>query len=215
MSRSLRHKLDLEAQGFDAAEQAAGDAGLVALVAIVRAELAVGLYTPSPNLDSLGNPIPGHLNYRPGCYTVPMGKPPPPRKALRRQLRDLLRASCDIQPTAAGEIPLADLDKALAVTDLVILPSPRLPGDLEVHSLRLGRLLHLESWMTARPLRGGTPAHPLREMEQGWSLLWFEHEEFIYFVDMNEDATKTYCFFRVPLDAYLAAWQRGVGTRLS
>jgi hypothetical protein len=140
-----------------------------------------------------------------------MGKPPPPRKAVRRQLRDLRRASRDIHPTTEGGIPLTELDKAIVVTDLVIKASPGLPGDLELHSLRLGRLLRLDSWMTATPLRGGTPARPISEMEQGWTLLWFEHEGFIYFVDMDEEATEVHCFFKVPLEAYLAAWKRGAG----
>ena len=62
-----------------------------------------------------------------------MGKLPPPHKALRRQLRDLRRASGDINPTTAGEISLADLDKTLAVTDLATRP----PGNEELANLSL------------------------------------------------------------------------------
>jgi hypothetical protein len=140
-----------------------------------------------------------------------MGKPFPPRKALRQQASKLRRASREIHPTAEGGIALEELDKAVAVTDLVVRPSPTLPGDLELHSLRHGRLLPLSSWMAARPLRGGTPARPVSEMEQGWTLWWFEHEGFIYFVYMDEEATQLRSFFKVPLEAYLSAWQRGAG----
>lgn len=97
----------------------------------------------------------------------------------------------------------------MSVTNLVIRPSPRLAGDLELLSPRLGHPLHLESWMTAQPLRGGTPAYPISEMEQGWTLLWFEHEGFIYFVVMDEEATQVHGFFKVPLQGYLAAWHLG------
>lgn len=90
-----------------------------------------------------------------------------------------------------------------------------LGGHLFFLSKRLGELTSFPWWDNLTPQNLsldpplGSFLEPFNDCEQGWQILIFEHDEFVYIMQGNDPGVEEFhTYFKITKGDYLSAWER-------